>query len=128
MRHSRGVLPDPLATRRLSAAIFGNEKTVEVILAVAAAGGLARATDIVQATGIAHGMVRPVLKRLLDAGAVTAMPRRGGSRGELYFEVSDRTLWTTLAATAAYLAGQSVDQERQAALPHQQQHRTAEKL
>lgn len=94
-----------MATRRTSAAVFGNEKTVEVVLALVAANGLARATDIVQSTGIAHGMVRPVLKRLLDAGALSAMPRRGGSRGELYFEIADHGLWEAVAATAAYITG-----------------------
>lgn len=106
MRHTRDVLTDLATTRRLSAAVFGNEKTVEVVMALAAAGGLARATDIVQSTGIAHGMVRPVLKRLLEAGALTAMPRRGGSRGELYFEVSNEGLWAAIHATASYIAGQ----------------------
>ena len=97
---------DPVATRRISAAVFGNEKTVEVVLALVAAQGLARATDIVQSTGVAHGMVRPVLKRLLDAGVLSAMPRRGGSRGELYFEVVDEGLWRCMVATAAYIASQ----------------------
>lgn len=95
---------DLSTTRRISASVFGNEKTVEVVLAIRMAGGLARATDIVQQTGIAHGMVRPVLKRLLDAGALSAMPRRGGSRGELYYEVADHELWEAMAATAAHIA------------------------
>jgi len=107
MRHSRSVMVDVLATRRLSAAVFGNEKTVEVLLAVEDAKGLARATDIVQSTGIAHGLVRPVLKRLLDAGALHAMPRRGGARGELYFEIGDPQLWGTMVATARHLASPS---------------------
>lgn len=107
MRHTRDVTADREATRRTSAAVFGNEKTVEVVLALVAANGLARATDIVQSTGIAHGMVRPVLKRLLDAGALSAMPRRGGTRGELYFEIADDGLWRSIAATAAYIAPQT---------------------
>lgn len=100
MRHTRSVMVDAHETRRVSAAVFGNEKTVEVILAVQSSGGLARATDIVQTTGIAHGMVRPVLKRLLDAGVLTAMPRRGGSRGELFFEIGNIDLWAAVLATA----------------------------
>lgn len=95
---------DSHETRRVSAAVFGNEKTVEVILAVQACGGLARATDIVQITGIAHGMVRPVLKRMLDARLLTAMPRRGGSRGELFFEIGNTDLWDAVHATAQQVA------------------------
>lgn len=98
---------DPVATRRISAAVFGNEKTVEVVLALVAANGLARTTDIVRSTGIANGMVRPVLKRLLEAGALSAMPRRGGSRGELYFEIADHGLWSCIAATAAHIVSQA---------------------
>lgn len=100
---------DLATTRRLSAAVFGNEKTAEVVMALTAAGGVARATDIVQSTGIAHGMVRPVLRRLLEAGALTAMPRRGGSRGELYFEIGSEGLWAAIVTTASYITEHASD-------------------
>lgn len=104
------MLSQPLATRRLSAAVFGNEKTVEVLLAIQEANGLARTADVVQSTGIAHGLVRPVLKRLLDAGALTAMPRRGGARGELFFEIGDERLWAAMLQTARYIIESTQDE------------------
>lgn len=97
-----------LATRRTSAAVFGNEKVVEVVLAINALGGVTRTTDIVAETGIANGMVRPVLGRLVDAQVLSTLPRRGGTRGELYYEVARADLWRDITGVAQRIAGVSV--------------------
>ena len=44
-------------TRRRSAALFGNEKTVEVVLALNEEGA-ATAQQVAQKTGIPHSLVR----------------------------------------------------------------------
>jgi hypothetical protein len=96
--HTTWVTGDRQATRRTSTLVFGNEKVAEVIAALGVApGGVARTTDIVEATGIAHGMVRPVLTRMVEVGLLVALPRRGGSRGEQWYEVQHgHPLWAPM--------------------------------
>jgi len=66
-------------TRRRSAALFGNEKTVEVVLALDAAGAATAQMTATQ-TGISYSLVRDALIRLAVGGAVRQVPRVGGSR------------------------------------------------
>lgn len=90
-------------TRRRSAALFGNEKTVEVILALHAEAP-ATAQTIAAKTGIAHSLVRDALVRLTAGGAVQLLPRLGGSRSPQYYQPTHDELWVALAAAAQTIA------------------------
>jgi len=81
-------------TRRRSAAIFGNEKTVEVVLALSEEG-----------TGIPHSLVRDALVRLVNGGVVRQVPRIGGSRSPLYYQPTPGNLWAAVLAAAQAVAG-----------------------
>jgi ribosomal protein S25 len=86
-------------TRRRSAALFGNEKTVEVVVALDEEGS-ATAQMIAARTGITHSLVRDVLLRLTAGGAVRPLPRLGGSRSPQYYQPVNGDLWAALASTA----------------------------
>jgi hypothetical protein len=86
-------------TRRRSAALFGNEKIVEVILALDAEGA-ATAQIVAAKTGIPYSLVRDALVRLGTGGAVRLIPRAGGSRSPLYYEPIIGDLWKALIAAA----------------------------
>jgi ribosomal protein S25 len=92
-------------TRRRSAALFGNEKTVEVVLALQGEG-TATAQMIVARTGIAHSMVRAAAERLVEGGVVRALPKTGGTRSAQYYQPVGGRVWDTLLATV-----QAVSQE-----------------
>lgn len=76
---------DRPALRRVSSALFGNEKTVEVVRALKESSNTATAQQLSKKTGIDHPMVRIVLLRLRDAGVLTALPR-GHARAAQYYE------------------------------------------
>jgi GTP-sensing pleiotropic transcriptional regulator CodY len=86
-------------TRRRSAALFGNEKTVEVVAALDEEGS-ATAQTIAARTGITHSLVRDALLRLTAGGAVRPLPRLGGSRSPQYYEPVNDDLWAALTAAA----------------------------
>lgn len=87
-------------TRELSAALFGNEKLVEVVLALGAQQGAATAQQLSKQTGIDHSMVRSVLVRAAKAGVVETLPRVGGSRSPQYYEPTESALWRASLALA----------------------------
>ena len=91
-------------TRRRSAAIFGNEKTVEVVLALSDEGA-ATAQMIAKSTGIAHSLVRDALVRLVNGGVVRQVPRLGGSRSPLYYQPTPGNLWAAILSAAQAIAG-----------------------
>lgn len=93
---------DTSRVRALSSAIFGNEKVVEVVLAMDALSEPKSATaqDLNRATGIAHSMVRDVLVRLVDGELVTAVPKVGGSRSPQYYQPRDG--WADLVDLARW--------------------------
>jgi hypothetical protein len=95
-------MSDQAETRRRSAALFGNEKTAEVVLALNDAR-LATAQQLSTSTGIAHSMVRNALARLVQGGAVRALPKTGHSRSEQYYQPVDDRLWGALVAVAEVL-------------------------
>lgn len=108
--------------RRQSAALFGNEKVVEVVLALDAVPEPRSATaqQLSVATGIGHSMVRDVLQRLTQAGTLAAMAKVGGSRSAQYYQPVSDELWSHLVAICAWvnqdLAGPAgVDSPR---IPH----------
>lgn len=92
-------MDEPGETRRRSAALFGNEKIVEVVLALQAEG-TATAQVIVMRTGIAHSMVRDALGRLVEGGVVRPLPKTGGSRSPQYYEPAGSRIWEILLALA----------------------------
>lgn len=87
--------------RRVSAKIFGNEKFVEVVCALAAQGCCAATAQMIcKQTGIDHPMVRDVLVRLAEAGVATPLPRVS-SRAPLYYEVEPNDpVWLAIKALA----------------------------
>lgn len=96
--------------RRLSAAIFGNEKAVEVVAALAAHAGFFTAADVAATTGIQHGLVRAVLVRLAkDDVMLRAVPKTGSARGPQYYERrADRAWDELLTLTRRILATEHV--------------------
>lgn len=100
-------------TRRKSAAIFGNEKTVEVVLALSEEGA-ATAQMIAMRTGIPHSLVRDALVRLVNGGAARQVPRVGGSRSPLYYQPVPGDLWAAVLAAAQAVSG---PQERRTGRP-----------
>lgn len=69
----------------MSGKIFGNEKVVEVALALTAESEAATAQQIAKRTGIDHSMVRDVLVRLAEASVVLRLPR-ASARAPQYYE------------------------------------------
>lgn len=100
--------------RRRSAALFGNEKVVEVILAMARteAPHSVTAQDVSRATGIAHSLVRDVLLRLVASDVLTAVPKVGGSRAAQYYQPKVDFGWTELKAMAELVESRSVARGR----------------
>lgn len=92
--------------RKASASLFGNEKFVEVVLAFGRANGAATAQQISTATTVVHPLVGPVLRRLVDAGALRPLPR-ATSRGIQYYEVADAALWDAVLHVCVVLAARS---------------------
>ena len=90
-------------TRRRSSALFGNEKAVEVILALNEEGA-ATAQMIADRTGISYSLARDALIRLGTGGAIRHLPRAGGSRSPLYYQPVAGDLWDALTAAARAVA------------------------
>jgi ribosomal protein S25 len=86
-------------TRRRSAALFGNEKTVEVAVALDEEG-TATAQMLAAKTGISYSLARDALIRLSVGGAIRQIPRVGGSRSPLYYQPVEGDLWQALTAAA----------------------------
>lgn len=103
-------------TRERSAALFGNEKLVEVVVALAEQQGAATAQQLSRLTGVDHSLVRCVLLRAVNAGVVETLPRAGGSRSPQYYQPTDTELWrATLAlahAAAAVMANHAPVSQR----------------
>jgi DNA-binding transcriptional ArsR family regulator len=83
--------------RRLSSSLFNNDKLADVV-GVLDVEGTATAQEIARAIGVTHDLVKAVLVRLGEAGLVKALPRIGGTRGALPYEVQRGDEWRALAA------------------------------
>lgn len=84
-------------TRTRSAAVFGNEKWVEVALALEAIGGTPLSQHLARHVGINSDLVTAVLQRMQDAQLVKAMPRIGSpTRGSVPWEVQPGPRWDAL--------------------------------
>lgn len=96
--------------RRRSAALFGNEKAVEVILAMARseAPHSVTAQDVSKDIAVAHSLVRDVLVRLAASDVLIAVPKVGGSRAPQYYQPRPDFAWTELVAVAELVESRSI--------------------
>lgn len=95
---------DASETRRVSAALFGNEKLVEVVLGLVEEGGLATAQQVARRLTITHATARQTLVRLAAAGMLRLLPKSGSTRSEQYYEAVEGNRWHALVALAAAVA------------------------
>lgn len=99
------------ASQERSAAIFGNRHFAEVVLAVdrlSATGDAFVTTRMVASeTALGDSLVRPVMLRLDTAGLVAALPRTGGPRSMLNYQVMRGSLWGAVVAAC----GETVTQD-----------------
>jgi predicted transcriptional regulator len=86
----------------MSAVVFGNSNLVEVALALDAQSRVATVRQIASALAIGDSTVRPILERLVAAGALRELPRIG-KRGPRYFEVTDELLWKRILELAKHV-------------------------
>lgn len=96
--------------RRRSAALFGNEKAVEVILAMARseAPHSVTAQDVSRSTTIAHSLVRDVLVRLVASDVLVAVPKVGGARAAQYYQPRADFAWSQLVNLAELVEARSI--------------------
>jgi predicted transcriptional regulator len=87
--------------RDRSAALFNNCHLVEIVIVIAAYGRKPFTTrQISTSTGLADSIVRPVIRRLLDAGLVerTTSTTHGRGRAPNYLRVTSMPGWAELKA------------------------------
>jgi ribosomal protein S25 len=101
-------MTDTSALRSASAAVFGNEKLAEVIHYVADQELPVTAQMVSTGTHVNYSLVRDALRRLVSAGVLTELPRTGGSRSPLYYQIVECELWRLLTAVASELNAQSL--------------------
>jgi hypothetical protein len=98
------VDPESVETRRLSAAAFGSEKLVEIVLACEAERpGAIPLKDLAEHTAVPRSLLNPVLSRLVDVGALRQLPRVGGTRAPVHFEGADEFPWERLVSLCRQL-------------------------
>jgi hypothetical protein len=101
------------AWRELSAAIFGNRAMAPVITAIEeltqTGDSFVTTRMVASATELGDSVVRPVMLRLVAAGAIAQLPRSGGPRSTLYYQVQHGPLWHALIATCRAIAGDPVE-------------------
>ena len=90
-------------TRQLSAALFGNEKLAEIALYMESEAVPVTAQMIANGTGFSHGLVRDVLRRLVNTGVLAELPRLGGSRSPLFYRIVPGPLWSAVVALTEQL-------------------------
>jgi hypothetical protein len=94
--------------RDRSSAAFGNEKFIEIVIALASTpSGSATASQLETMTGIRHPMITPVLNRLIAAEMLLALPQ-AYRRAQQYYEVQACPSWDALVRLCrelAWLAG-----------------------
>ena len=105
-RHTTHVRADEhAASQERSAAIFGNRYFAEVVLAVnrlSAVGDAFVTTRMVASdTTLGDSLVRPIMHRLTAAGLIAELPRTGGPRSTLNYQVIRNPLWEAVVATCA---------------------------
>lgn len=97
-----------MTTRDLSSALFGNEKMIEVVLAVAAEHDHATAQQVAKRVGVNHDLARKPLLRLVEGGMLVALPREGGRRSPQYYEAAPGPRWEAMKALCRTLVQEPV--------------------
>lgn len=96
------------ARRAASFALFNNRAVVDVVLAIeriADQQGVFVTTRAIAAnTGIVDSVVRPVMRRLVEAQALAAVPKAGGPRSAQYFTIGRAATWGALLALCSELS------------------------
>jgi predicted transcriptional regulator len=102
---------DGRVLRDVSSALFNNDKLMEVVLELDrwhrdAVQRLDRrylgvtTRELAKSLGIQDDLVKKVLARLVAAGLLKELPRSGGRRGPLPYEVQQGRQWRTLVDLA----------------------------
>ena len=101
---------DTSEIRRRSAALLGNEKLIEVVLAMARTDEphAVTAQQLNGMTGIPHSLVRDVLVRLVTSEVLLAVPKVGGSRSAQYYQPRSQVGWQQLVSLAEHLEAQAL--------------------
>jgi hypothetical protein len=88
--------------RDRSAALFGNRSFAEVVTAIdrlsGPEDGFVTTRRVASDTGIGDSLTRPVMLRLRNAGLISELPREGGPRSTLLYQVRRGPLWTAVLA------------------------------
>jgi ribosomal protein S25 len=69
------------------------EKLAEVVQFLSTERAPATAQSVATGTGIPYSLTRDALRRLLAAGVVQELPRLGGARSPLYYEIVEGKMW-----------------------------------
>jgi hypothetical protein len=89
------------ARRARSTALFNNRHFAECAAHLLQVSGLGAefvtVRKIAATSGLADSVVRPIILRLTDAGALERLPRLGGTRSPQYYRLVDTTLLTWVA-------------------------------
>lgn len=100
-----------MTRREYSAALFGNRFVAEVVAAIqwlAPAHDSAVTTRMVASrTGLSDSLVRPVMRRLAEAGLLVPTERTGGPRSTLRYQIRREPLWSAVTEMCAILGGDS---------------------
>jgi ribosomal protein S25 len=95
-------------TRRLSAALFNNDKVVEVVLELERLRSEDVTTaKVASATSINHDLAGKVLRRLAGAGVLKELPRVAGPRSALPYRVQAGPAWAALVELCSLLQADS---------------------
>jgi len=117
MRHTIPVQAEEhAASRKRSAAIFGNRFFAEVVVAVDQLSGpndvLVTTRRVASQTALSDSLVRPVMLRLRAAGLITDLPREGGVRSTLHYQVLRGPAWAGVLAACIATINETVPAER----------------
>lgn len=91
-------------TRQVSASVFGNDKWIEVVRSLEELSGTPLAQEIARRSDVNHDLVTKVLVRLEAAQLVKRLPRIGGRRGPVPWEVQRGGAWQAMVALCDELA------------------------
>jgi hypothetical protein len=112
-RHTTHVQADEHPSLRdRSAAVFGNRFFVEVVAAVERLSGpedgFVTTRRVANDTGISDSVARPVMLRLRNAGLIAELPREGGPRSTLLYQVRRGPLWAAVLAACTSMNNETV--------------------